>query len=163
MIFGYKHCLFTLRGHIILQLGVYLHFPQQLEELLHEEKLAGVPVLVFANKQDLPLALKASDVRHPLYDHCLLISAILNTFDLFHIIIIYLLRSSLSHHSYNTCRPSDCGQNIKRELQSYRTFLCKCNIAYLSSALSRMYMHVSTFTLINYSLAMILAVGFRPS
>ena len=28
-------------------------FPQELEELLSEEKLNGVPMLVFANKQDL--------------------------------------------------------------------------------------------------------------
>ncbi|XP_033098436.1 ADP-ribosylation factor-like protein 3 [Anneissia japonica] len=34
----------------------------ELNELLGEEKLGGVPVLVFANKQDLPLAKKASDV-----------------------------------------------------------------------------------------------------
>ncbi|XP_071948225.1 ADP-ribosylation factor-like protein 3 [Antedon mediterranea] len=38
----------------------------ELNELISEEKLAGVPVLVFANKQDLPLAKKASDVSKTL-------------------------------------------------------------------------------------------------
>ncbi len=37
---------------------------KELSELLNEEdKLAGVPVLVFANKQDLLSAMPASDVR----------------------------------------------------------------------------------------------------
>jgi ADP-ribosylation factor-like protein 3 len=35
---------------------------EELETLLSEEKLAGVPVLIFANKQDLPTAAKASEV-----------------------------------------------------------------------------------------------------
>ena len=34
----------------------------QLDELLVEDKLTGVPLLVFANKQDLGMALKADDV-----------------------------------------------------------------------------------------------------
>lgn len=37
-------------------------FLQELEELLEEEKLCGVPVLVFANKQDLLGAQQASEV-----------------------------------------------------------------------------------------------------
>ena len=37
---------------------------EELAELLEEEKLAGVPVLIYANKQDLPSAAKASEVRH---------------------------------------------------------------------------------------------------
>lgn len=35
---------------------------EELTELLEEEKLAGVPVLIFANKQDLLSAAKASDI-----------------------------------------------------------------------------------------------------
>ena len=35
---------------------------QELTELLEEEKLHNVPVLIFANKQDLAMAAKASDV-----------------------------------------------------------------------------------------------------
>jgi len=35
---------------------------EELQDLLSEEKLAGVPVLVFANKQDLPLASKADEI-----------------------------------------------------------------------------------------------------
>jgi len=37
-----------------------------LQELLVEEKLAGVPLLVFANKQDLELALEADEVSRSL-------------------------------------------------------------------------------------------------
>lgn len=37
---------------------------QELAELLEEAKLADVPVLIFANKQDLPNAEKASDVSY---------------------------------------------------------------------------------------------------
>jgi ADP-ribosylation factor-like protein 3 len=33
-----------------------------LRELLEEEKLAGVPVMIFANKQDLVNALKAHEI-----------------------------------------------------------------------------------------------------
>ena len=39
-----------------------LFFPQELRELLEEEKLLGVPVLVFANKQDLLNAAPSSEV-----------------------------------------------------------------------------------------------------
>eukprot|EP00056_Hartaetosiga_gracilis_P020869 m.21683 g.21683 ORF g.21683 m.21683 type:complete len:122 (+) comp8748_c0_seq2:85-450(+) len=35
---------------------------EELGELLEEEKLQGVPVLIFANKQDLEAAAKASDI-----------------------------------------------------------------------------------------------------
>ena len=35
---------------------------ENLQELLAEELLAGVPLLVFANKQDLEMALEASEV-----------------------------------------------------------------------------------------------------
>ncbi len=35
---------------------------KELSELLAEEKLAGVPLLVFANKQDLMGALSAADI-----------------------------------------------------------------------------------------------------
>jgi len=34
----------------------------ELDELLQQEKLDGVPVLVFANKQDLDLALRPDEV-----------------------------------------------------------------------------------------------------
>ena len=36
---------------------------QELELMLQEEELKGVPVLVLANKQDLPNALNDSEVR----------------------------------------------------------------------------------------------------
>ena len=36
---------------------------KELAELLEEDKLAGVPVLVFANKQDLLSAMPAAEVR----------------------------------------------------------------------------------------------------
>jgi len=35
----------------------------ELQELLQEERLAGVPLLVFANKQDLLNAMKEDEVR----------------------------------------------------------------------------------------------------
>ena len=35
---------------------------ENLQELLSEELLAGVPLLVFANKQDLEMALEAPEV-----------------------------------------------------------------------------------------------------
>ena len=40
----------------------------ELDELLEQDKLTGVPLLVFANKQDLALALKPDEVirRHSL-------------------------------------------------------------------------------------------------
>ena len=37
----------------------------ELNELLQEEKLAGVPLLVFANKQDLLNAAQADEVQSP--------------------------------------------------------------------------------------------------
>jgi len=40
----------------------YFFFLQELDELLCEEKLCGVPVLVFANKQDLLQALPPDQV-----------------------------------------------------------------------------------------------------
>ena len=39
-----------------------LCLPQELSELLQEHKLAGVPLLVFANKQDLDLAMPPDEV-----------------------------------------------------------------------------------------------------
>ena len=39
---------------------------QELSELLEEEKLAGVPVMIFANKQDLVNAAPASDIAQTL-------------------------------------------------------------------------------------------------
>ncbi|CAF1435976.1 unnamed protein product [Adineta steineri] len=42
---------------------------QELSELLEEEKLNGVPLLIFANKQDLLDAAKASDVTDGLSSH----------------------------------------------------------------------------------------------
>ena len=41
-------------------------YQQELEQLLEEDKLAGVPVLVFANKQDLVTAAPARDVASTL-------------------------------------------------------------------------------------------------
>lgn len=42
---------------------------QELSELLDEEKLMAVPVLVFANKQDLVSAAPASDIAEGLHLH----------------------------------------------------------------------------------------------
>lgn len=42
---------------------------QELAELLDEEKLSGVPVLVFANKQDLLTAAPASEIAEGLNLH----------------------------------------------------------------------------------------------
>ena len=39
---------------------------QELELMLQEEELKGVPVLLLANKQDLPNALNEQDVRNTL-------------------------------------------------------------------------------------------------
>ena len=44
---------------------MHLHL-QELSELLEEEKLAGVPVMIFANKQDLVNAAPASDIAQTL-------------------------------------------------------------------------------------------------
>ena len=46
-----------------------LIFFQELSELLEEEKLHGVPLLIFANKQDLLNAAKASDITDGLSLH----------------------------------------------------------------------------------------------
>lgn len=43
--------------------------PQELAELLEEEKLSGVPVLVFANKQDLMTAAPAAEIAEGLNLH----------------------------------------------------------------------------------------------
>ena len=45
---------------------LFVSFSQELEQLLEEEKLAGVPVLVFANKQDLVTAASSRDVADAL-------------------------------------------------------------------------------------------------
>ena len=50
-------------------LDLFPTFPQELTELLEEEKLAGVPVLIFANKQDLLSAAKSSDIAKGLNLH----------------------------------------------------------------------------------------------
>jgi ADP-ribosylation factor 1/2 len=42
---------------------------EELHKLLNEEKLAGVPVLVYANKQDLPDALSLARVTDELDMH----------------------------------------------------------------------------------------------
>lgn len=42
---------------------------QELAELLDEEKLSGVPVLIFANKQDLLTAAPASEITEGLNLH----------------------------------------------------------------------------------------------
>lgn len=41
----------------------------ELNELLNDDKLASVPVLVYANKQDLALAAKASEIAQELNLH----------------------------------------------------------------------------------------------
>lgn len=47
---------------------VYVFF-QELAELLEEEKLVGVPLLIFANKQDLTTATPASELAESLNLH----------------------------------------------------------------------------------------------
>ncbi len=47
----------------------YYFFIQELAELLEEEKLHGVPLLVFANKQDLINAARASEITDGLSLH----------------------------------------------------------------------------------------------
>lgn len=44
---------------------------EELQELLDEEKLSGIPLLVFANKQDLMTAAAASDIADGLNLHSL--------------------------------------------------------------------------------------------
>ena len=44
---------------------------QELGELLEEEKLAGVPVIIFANEQDLFNAAPAADIAEGLALHSL--------------------------------------------------------------------------------------------
>ena len=44
---------------------------EELAKILHEEKLYGVPLLVFANKQDLPNAMSVSEVTDKLGLHSL--------------------------------------------------------------------------------------------
>ena len=50
-------------------LFLYLIFFQELSELLAEEKLMGVSVLIFANKQDLFNSAKASEIAEGLNLH----------------------------------------------------------------------------------------------
>ena len=58
----------TLSILILSPLHFFL-FLQELSELLEEEKLHDVPLLVFANKQDLLNAAKASDITDGLSLH----------------------------------------------------------------------------------------------
>ena len=39
----------------------------ELQKLLVEDKLAGVPILIFANKQDLELAMPADEIEETLH------------------------------------------------------------------------------------------------
>lgn len=47
----------------------WVFYSQELAELLDEEKLSGVPVLIFANKQDLLTAAPASEIAEGLNLH----------------------------------------------------------------------------------------------
>ena len=40
---------------------------EQLQQLLEDEKVAGVPMLVYANKQDLMLAMPADEIEEALH------------------------------------------------------------------------------------------------
>lgn len=40
---------------------------EELQKLLEDDKLAGVPILVFANKQDLELAMPADEIEETLH------------------------------------------------------------------------------------------------
>lgn len=51
---------------LITLVGLFL---QELAELLEEEKLAAVPLLIFANKQDLMTATPASELAESLNLH----------------------------------------------------------------------------------------------
>lgn len=46
--------------------GISLQTGVELGQLLEEEKLGGIPVLIFANKQDLLSALSSDEVRSQL-------------------------------------------------------------------------------------------------
>lgn len=54
---------------LTLDATVFTWFCQELAELLEEEKLSGVPVLIFANKQDLLTAAPASEIAEGLNLH----------------------------------------------------------------------------------------------
>ena len=41
----------------------------ELQELLEEDKLAGVPLLIFANKQDLMTAMEGDEIEEELHLH----------------------------------------------------------------------------------------------
>ena len=41
-------------------------FSQELSELLEEDKLLGVPVMIYANKQDIPTAMSAAEISDEL-------------------------------------------------------------------------------------------------
>lgn len=54
---------------IYLSLSPSLSHSQELAELIEEENLKGVPVLIYANKQDLATASPASDIAEGLNLH----------------------------------------------------------------------------------------------
>jgi signal recognition particle receptor subunit beta len=66
-IFLWKSCTKFLRlaGYIM----IFTFFQQELHDLLEEEKLHGVPLLIFANKQDLLNAARASEITDGLSLH----------------------------------------------------------------------------------------------
>lgn len=55
-------------AHMLLTTLMYL-FVQELAELLEEEMLAGVPLLIIANKQDLMTAMPTSELAESLNLH----------------------------------------------------------------------------------------------
>lgn len=57
------------RQHEFWCFDFFTSAPQELAELLDEEKLSGVPVLIFANKQDLLTAAPASEIAEGLNLH----------------------------------------------------------------------------------------------
>lgn len=59
----------SLERPVTLDDTVFTWVCQELAELLEEEKLSGVPVLIFANKQDLLTAAPASEIAEGLNLH----------------------------------------------------------------------------------------------
>lgn len=65
----YKTLDFSLECPMALDETIFTWVSQELAELLEEEKLSGVPVLIFANKQDLLTAAPASEIAEGLNLH----------------------------------------------------------------------------------------------
>uniref|UniRef100_A0A803SVU4 ARF like GTPase 3 n=1 Tax=Anolis carolinensis TaxID=28377 RepID=A0A803SVU4_ANOCA len=63
------HFCFTFNSFSLFSLKRFEETGQELAELVDEEKLSGVPVLIFANKQDLLTAAPAAEIAEGLNLH----------------------------------------------------------------------------------------------